>query len=162
VSRPDGPIVVGVSPSTGSPAALRWAADEARLRATRVRAVMAWRPPRAPAAPGGRPPATVVSVSGTDYEAVADEKLRRLVAAALGAGDAVECQAVRGNAVTALLAAARDAQLVVVGEPGAGRLATVRTSLIAPLLIAQAPCPVVAMPNAFAAKRWGRVAGTSK
>ena len=51
------PIVVGVSRRTGSPEAVRWAAAEARLRNTTVLAVTAWRGPRPPAAPGGRPPA---------------------------------------------------------------------------------------------------------
>jgi nucleotide-binding universal stress UspA family protein len=149
VTRPDGPIVVGVSPNTGSPAALRWAAEEASLRSTKVRAVLAWRPLRAPAAPAGRPPATVVSMASTDYAAEAQETLRGFVAKALGSDEAVECRAVRGNAVSALLSAARDAQLIVVGEPRAGRVAAVRASLVAPLLLAQAECPVVAMPGAF-------------
>jgi nucleotide-binding universal stress UspA family protein len=151
MTRPGGPIVVGVSPNTGSPAALRWAAEEAALRGTKLRAVLAWRPPRAPAAPGGRPPATVVSTASTDHAAVAEEALRGYVAKALGSDDAVECRAVKGNAVSALLAAAADAQLVVVGEPRPGRVAAVRASLVAPVLIAQAKCPVVAMPGAVGA-----------
>jgi nucleotide-binding universal stress UspA family protein len=143
-----GPIVVGVSPRTGSPAALRWAAEEARLRGTTVRAVMAWRPPRPPGAPGGRPPATIVSAASTDYAAEADEQLRGLVAAALGADNTAECVATHGNEVSALLQAARDAQLLVLGEPRPGRLAAVRAKLVAPALIARAQCPVVAMPGA--------------
>jgi nucleotide-binding universal stress UspA family protein len=148
MSRPSGPIVVGVSPTTGSPAALRWAADEARLRRTEVRAVLAWRPPRAPAAPAGRPPATVVSVASTDYAAEAETALRGFVSVALGSEDAVECRAVRGSAVSALLAASADAQLIVLGEPRPGRLASVRASLVAPQLLYRANCPVVALPAA--------------
>ena len=46
-----GRVVVGVSPTSGSPAALRWgAAEAARLGAPLV-ALSAWRPPRAPIAP---------------------------------------------------------------------------------------------------------------
>jgi nucleotide-binding universal stress UspA family protein len=45
-------IVVGVSGSAASAAALRWAADEARRRGARLRAVCAWSPEfRAPYAP---------------------------------------------------------------------------------------------------------------
>jgi nucleotide-binding universal stress UspA family protein len=143
-----GPIVVGVSPVTGSPNALRWAAEEALLRKAELVAVLAWRPPRAPAAPGGRPPPTVVSVGGEDHAKVAEESLREFVVTALGSADGVRCRAVRGTAASALLAAARDAELLVVGEPRPGRMASVRASLVAPQVVHRAPCPVVVMPPA--------------
>ncbi len=146
MNGPGGPIVVGVSPTTGSPAALRWAVDEARLRGTKVRAVLAWRPPRAPTATGGRPPAGVLSQAATDYAAQAEETLRGFVTAALGSDDSVECVAVKGTAVGALVAASGDAQLMVIGEPRPGRLASVRASLVAPQVLHRAPCPVVALP----------------
>ncbi len=139
------PIVVGVSPTTGSPAALRWAAQEARLRGTTVRAVLAWRPARAPVASGGRPPVGLTQAP-TDYAAEAQEKLRGFVVAALGTDDGVECTAVKGNEVGALLAASDDAQLMVIGEPRPGRLASVRASLVAPQVLHRAQCPVVALP----------------
>ena len=142
-----GPIVVGVSPTTGSPAALRWAAQEARLRRTTLRAVLAWRAPRPPGAPGARPPAIVVSRASTDYAAAAEEALRGFVAVALGDDGAAQCTAVRGSAVSALLAASQDAQLIAVGEPRPGRLASVRASLVAPQLLHRAHCPVVALPT---------------
>ena len=142
-----GPVVVGVSPTTGSPNALRWAAEEAGLRGAELVAVLAWRPPRAPAAPGGRPAATVVSASAEDHAASAEERLRGFVTAALGSADGVRCRAVQGSAVTALLSAAREAQLLVVGEPRPGRMASVRASLVAPQVFRRAHCPVVAMPG---------------
>lgn len=108
--------MVGVSPTTGSPKALRWAAEEARLRGTDVTAVLAWRPSRASAAaPAARPPATGPA---TDPAGAAERRLRGFVTAALGSCDGIECRAVRGTAATALLAAARDADLVVLGEVG--------------------------------------------
>lgn len=143
-----GSIVVGVSPVTGSPSALRWGAEEARLRGAALVAVLAWRPPRAPAAPGGRPPPTVVSVGGEDHAKVAEESLRDFVVAALGSADGVQCRAVRGTAASALLDAARDAELLVIGEPRPGRLASVRTSLVAPQVVHRARCPVVVLPPA--------------
>jgi nucleotide-binding universal stress UspA family protein len=63
----------------------------------------------------------------------------------------VDCTAVKGSAMSALLAAAEDAQLIVVGEARPGRVAAVRASLVAPVLVAQAKCPVVAMPGALSA-----------
>lgn len=147
-----GPIVVGVSPTTGSPDALRWAADEAHLRGTKLRAVLAWRPLRAPLAAGGRPPVGLTQAA-TDPAGDAEQMLRGFVVAALGSDDGVDCTAVKGSAVHALLAAADDAQMIVVGEPRPGRVAAVRASLVAPVLVAQANCPVVAMPGAVGATR---------
>ncbi|WP_375489826.1 universal stress protein [uncultured Jatrophihabitans sp.] len=149
-----GGVVVGVSPTTGSPQALRWAAGEARLRAAPLRAVMAWRPPRPPAVAGTRPPAGLTQ-AGTDAAAEAEQALREFVAQALGADSltppaagGVHCEVVRGSAVTALLTSARDAQLLVIGEPRAGRVSNVRTTLVAPQVMLRANCPVVAMPRA--------------
>ena len=141
-----GPVVVGVSPTTGSPKAIRWAADEARLRGVPLVAVMAWRPPRPPAAPGGRPSSVTAGAVGDDYAKVAEENLRGFVAVALGGVGDVECRALRGTAVTSLLAAARNAQLLVVGEPRQGRMGSVRSSLVAPQVVLKAECPVVVMP----------------
>lgn len=141
------PVVVGVSPRTGSPSALRWAADYALLRQAPMVAVMAWRPPRPPAAPGGRPPGSLLSGELSDPERQAVEQLEGFVTGALGANSGVECKAVRGNEVSALLEAGAEAQLLVLGEPRPGRMASVRTGLVAPQLVTGATCPVVVMPN---------------
>jgi nucleotide-binding universal stress UspA family protein len=143
------PIVVGVSPRTGSPSALRWAADYAQLRQAPMIAVMAWRPTRATGggAPGGRPPASLMGGDLPDPERDAMEGLQAYVTAALGKKHGVECKAVRGNAVSSLLEAGAGAQLLVLGEPRPGRMASVRTGLVAPQLVTGATCPVVVMPN---------------
>lgn len=144
-----GPVIVGVSPSTGSPNALRWGADEARMRKTSVRAVLAWRPPRTPTAPAGRPPA-VSATEPEEAEQDARERLAEFVRAAGVDGVPVECDAVRGGAVQALLSASDGAELLVLGEPRPGRLASVRTSLVAPQVVLHARCPVVVLPSPHA------------
>jgi nucleotide-binding universal stress UspA family protein len=141
------PIVVGVSPRTGSPSALRWAAEYAELRGAPMIAVMAWRPTRPPAAPGGRPPSSLMTGEASDPEREATDRLKAFVAAALGKKHGVDCQAVRGTAVSALRQAGAAAQLLVLGEPRPGRMASVRTGLVAPQLVTGASCPVVVMPN---------------
>lgn len=143
-------VVVGVSPTTGSPNALRWAAKEAGLRKVALRAVLAWRPPRPAGAPGGRPPAGL-AYAGGDHAAEAERSLREFVAAALGNDDGVDCLAVKGSAVNALLSAAGDADLLVIGEPRQGMIAAAKVSrLVAPQVVLRAPCPVVVMPAAAA------------
>jgi nucleotide-binding universal stress UspA family protein len=139
------PIVVGVSPSTGSPAALRWAAGEAELRGAPLRAVLAWRPPRAPAAPAGRPPASGSGVA-TDPAADAERTLHRMVDSTLGHGAPIDCVTVRGTAVNALLNQSADAQLLVIGEPRPGRMASMRAGMVAPQIVQRARCPVVVLP----------------
>ncbi|MGH8959749.1 MAG: universal stress protein [Jatrophihabitantaceae bacterium] len=155
-----GPIVVGVSPTTGSPNALRWAAEEAELRGAPLMAVLAWRPPRAPAAPAGRPSTTALSGATADHAKIAEEALHGFVTVALGRVGKTRCRAVKGTAVTALLEAASDAQLLVVGEPRAGRLASVRASLVAPQVVVKASCPVVAMPGAAVVRSRNQPHGT--
>ena len=140
-----GDVVVGVSPRSGSPTALRWAAAEAALRSTRLRAVMAWKAPSAPGTSGTRPPL------GLDRDPMApaveaEDRLRGFVDAALGAGHGVECSVVHGSELTALVTAAEGAALLVIGEPTAGRAAAMRAGLVAPQLVFKSRCPVVVMP----------------
>ncbi len=146
----EAPVVVGVSPRTGSPSALRWAADYAKLRNAPMVAVMAWRPtrPTGGGAPGGRPPASLMTGDLPDPERDANDRLAGFVATALGKRHGVVCQVVRGTAVSSLLEAGAMAQLLVLGEPRPGRMASVRTGLVAPQLVTGATCPVVVMPNA--------------
>jgi nucleotide-binding universal stress UspA family protein len=68
------------------------------------------------------------------------------VAAVLGEAP-IDCVAVHGQAVPALLRISTDAQLLVIGEPRRGRLASMRASLVAPQLVQRAACPVVVLPS---------------
>jgi len=142
-------VVVGVSPTSGSPGALRWAAEEARMRSLSLHAVMAWHNPRPPVATGTRPPMTG-ALRGDELAAEAQQTLRDFVEAALGKEADVECSVVRGTAVNALVAAAHDAALLVIGEPRLSTLDRVRASLVAPQVVLKAHCPVVVMPASAA------------
>jgi nucleotide-binding universal stress UspA family protein len=138
-------IVVGVSGRTGSRSALQWATDVAARVGGRVRAVMAWRPPRPPAAPGLHPPA-VSSTGPDDPEKDAQQRLARLVAEAVGADHGVECVVERGGPVRVLLDASRHADLLVIDSPRAEKLTGVPGKTVAPRLVHRAECPVVVMP----------------
>jgi len=140
------PIVVGVSRRTGSPEAVRWAMAEARLRDTQVLAVTAWRGPRPPAAPGGRPPAILPH---EDAFAEEEQRLATELASHVGgdlAGLGITFSLRHGKAAAVLLEAAVGAQLLVLDSPRSGNASTLGKSLIAPKVVFSAPCPVVLMP----------------
>lgn len=151
-------VVVGVSATSGSPEALRCAAAEARWRGADLVAVQAWRPPRPPAAPGGRPPGVTFDTDAAF--AGAAEALRAHVLKVLGSAGAVKCQLVPGTPGKVLLDASADACLLVVDAPQTW--AKSRSPLLAHRLVYNAKCPVMIMPasqtggNDSALKRGGR------
>jgi hypothetical protein len=133
-------VVVGISPRTGSPAALRFAAEEAKRRGTDLRAVTAWRPSSPPMTSGARPPAT-----NYDPQEEFDDALRRLqgqVRAVLGDDGAARAEVIHGGKVRVLLQAAETADLLVLDAPRRPRLGPV----LAHRLIYVAECPVITMP----------------
>jgi hypothetical protein len=144
-----GLVVVAVDPATGSHGGLRWAAGEARLRAAHLHAVMAWRPPRPPAAPAARPP-VVPSLSAEDPQSDADARLAAILDEALGPGHHATFAAVRGAAFPVLLAAASDADLLVLDPPHLSDLTRARATLLAPQLVFRVRCPVVVIPPSVA------------
>jgi nucleotide-binding universal stress UspA family protein len=137
-------ILVGVSARTGSPGALRWAADVASQVDGQVRALLAWRPPRPPAAPGMHPPA-VTRTGPEDPAQDARDRLAGLVAAALGPDHRVECVVEAGGPVRVLLRASRHVDLLVLDSPRQEKMSGLGGKLVAPRLIYRSACPVVTM-----------------
>ena len=146
-ARTASPIVVGVSPVTGSRAALQWAVQEARLRRARVRAVMAWRGSGLPGAAPGRPPAQSI-VDAKPQQRLAEQTLSEFVADALGEDHDVEIRVVEGKAKAVLLEEAEEAALLVLDSPAVAKLYEPSARRLAPRLIYSSPCPVVVMPPA--------------
>lgn len=129
-------IVVGVDGSEQSLAALNWAIAEARLRKGQVRLITAWYyPPMASTVGDGviddsfRQTAELVKVDA--LKAVAD------------AGVDVTGEVVENSPATALLEAARDADLLVVGSRGHGGFAGLLLGSVSAQVIHHAPCPVL-------------------
>lgn len=139
---PDEPytVVVGVSATSKSPTALPWAERQARQNHGRLVAVRAWRP-RAPQATPSGTPASRIPVAA-DVERAAHESLQADVAKALGEDADVELRLVRGGRYKVLVAAAEEADLLVVDAPR--RL--VAGPMFAHRLVYAASCPVVVMP----------------
>ncbi|MBB2987072.1 universal stress protein [Terracoccus luteus] len=134
-------VVVGVSPSSGSPRALAWAAREAAVRGGRLVAVRAWRPTAPVAATGGRLP-SVAADTDADHT-TAQTELDAAVAAALGPDHDASTRIVVAGRRTALTQAAEGADLLVLEGPRTGE---VSPRWLVGRLLRSVPCPVVVVP----------------
>ncbi len=133
-------VVVGVSPGSSSPTALRWGHEQAALRGGRVVALRAWHAPNPQATPSGTTATRVPRAVEAEQEAFS--RLVSDVAEVLGGDHGVELRLVRGDRRRALLEAARDADLLVIDAPRS----LARSPLFAHRLVYAAHCPVVVMP----------------
>ena len=133
-------VVVGVSPTTKSAAALAWAHAQAAQNSGRVVAVRAWRLPNPQATPSGTSAGRVAVAQ--DVEAEARQQLEQDIAAVLGPDHGADLRLVRGGRFKVLTQAAAGADLLVLDAP--------RQLLMGPMfahrLIYAATCPVVVMP----------------
>lgn len=128
-------ILVGVSGSPASAAALRWAEDEAERRHGHLKIVLIWHPE--PRAFYAHPVRRAEADRGPER---ARRDLAETVQAVLGAApqDDTTTEVVEGTAERALVAESADADLLVLGSgSGASIGPVVRTCL------RQAHCPVV-------------------
>lgn len=130
-------IVVGVDGSEPSIAALRWAAQQARVTDADIHAVT-----------GYEIPISVVWVptyTEEDYARDARQTLGRAVAEALGPepGVYIEKHLVQKRPAHALTDAAAGAQLLVIGHHGRGELPGMHLGSVASYCVHHAPCPVV-------------------
>jgi len=134
-----GRIVVGFDGSAGSQAALQWAIAEARLRGASVDLVTAYSMSYAALNP---------DVAHLDSESL----LLRVKEMQLGAisdasgsssGVRIEPRVVPGPASEALIQVAQDAELLVVGSRGRGRVRELLLGSVSGYVTHHAPCPVV-------------------
>ena len=142
------PIVVGIDGSDASREALRWAAEEARLRSAPLVAVYAWSfiPPQTIGDPGllavpagdfpGQLEAEREAASGALEAAVAD-------ALAAAPGIEVEQRLVEGDPGDALVKESVSAQLVVVGSHGRSGIQAALLGSVSRHVTTHAACPVV-------------------
>ena len=142
------PIVVGIDGSDASREALRWAADEARLRSAPLVAVYAWSfiPPQPIGDPGllavpagnfpGQLEAEREAASGALEAAVAD-------ALASAPGIEVEQKLVEGDPGDALVTESASAQLVVVGSHGRSGIQAALLGSVSRHVTTHSTCPVV-------------------
>jgi nucleotide-binding universal stress UspA family protein len=138
------PVVVGVSPTTGSIAAVEFALDHARRIGAPLVAVTAWQVPVG-AAPSVVPSEQAAAVERLAVEAA--EQLAKTVRALAGEASIVTQRVERGTPPAVLVRASESAQLLVVGPPHPGELSRLRPSLLVPQVVYGAACPVVVMPQ---------------
>ncbi|MFB9332325.1 universal stress protein [Actinoplanes octamycinicus] len=136
-------IVVGVDGSDGSRRALEWPAGEAAGRDTAVRAVMAWY--------WDGIEADVLTATSPDEQRrqagrVLDRQVQA-VKAAQGSHLPIAADLVEGSPADVLTAAARGADLLVLGSHGHGRLHHSVLGSVSEAVIRKATCPVVVIPT---------------
>lgn len=134
-------IVVGVDGSATADKALRWALDEARARHARVTVVTVWSVP-VTSYPG-------MFADGTIFESAAREVLDQVMASvdASGLDHPIDTQVVPGSAPGAILDAANDATLIVVGSRGLSRFKSLMLGSVSLQVVHHAMCPVVVVPH---------------
>ncbi len=143
-----GAIVVGVDGSNASREALRWGAEEARLRSARLVALHSWSfvPPQ----PIGDPGMLAMPAGDLPGQLAAESDAARMaldeaVSEALGSehGIDVEVKLVEGDAGDALVAESADAELVVVGSHGRSGLKAAILGSVSRHVVDHAACAVV-------------------
>jgi nucleotide-binding universal stress UspA family protein len=142
------PIVVGVDGSEAAREALRWAAEEARLRGASLTVVHAWSfiPPQPLGDPGmlAMPSGDLAGQLSAESDA-ARAALDDVVSGTLDAdpGIEVERKLVEGDAGGALVAESASADLVVVGSHGRSGLKAALLGSVSRHVASHAACPVV-------------------
>lgn len=133
--------MVGIDGSECGAKALRWAAGEARVHGATLVVLHAWQYPYTGSDVAMALPALRVGKVEDEARMV----LRRAVKdeADTLAGLLVEESVVYGEAGAALVVAARDADLVVVGSRGRGGFAGLLLGSVSQHVAHRAPCPVV-------------------
>jgi nucleotide-binding universal stress UspA family protein len=138
-----GRVVVGVDGSPESVAALRWAAEEARLRKATLHVVTVWEYPTGLFL--GMPGAVVPEDMGEVLERGAKNLQSAALAEAIPGEGAVslETQVVEGHPAWVLGEAAAGAEMLVVGSRGLGGFRELLLGSVSQQCAHHAACPVV-------------------
>jgi nucleotide-binding universal stress UspA family protein len=149
-SETRGTIVVGVDGSAGARHALRWAAAEARLRGSLLLIVHAWRIGYTGVPGGGYgslggPFDPFPGFGASDMYRAAEELLEQVTAGLEREAEGIEIErrVVEGGAPEVLVAAAAEADLLVVGSRGHGGFAGLLLGSVSQQCAHHAHCPVV-------------------
>ncbi|MDP9889577.1 universal stress protein [Pseudarthrobacter enclensis] len=128
-------VVVGLDGSDLSLGALEWAVNEAKLRQGAVRVVTAWHYPPVPS--------SVEDTAPNDAFHYSQRMQAGTLATVDSRGVDVSAVLVRDPPAKALLRAAKDAQLLVVGSRGHGGFAGLLLGSVSAQVAQHANCPVL-------------------
>jgi nucleotide-binding universal stress UspA family protein len=128
-------IIVGLDGSELSRGALKWAVEEARLRQGAVRVVTAWHYPPIPS--------SVEDTGPNDTFHYSQRMQSEALEAVDSHGAEISAVLVHDLPARALLDAAEDADLLVVGSRGHGGLAELLLGSVSSQVAHHAPCPVL-------------------
>ena len=144
-ASPNGRIVVGYDGSEAAEAALHWAADHALATGRPLDILHAWHPPYV----SGQPFA-FSTVGYEEFNQTAETTLNRGLAHVerWRLSSVPGRVLITGGAAGALIDAAVDASLVVVGSRGHGGFAGLLLGSVSTQVARHAPCPVVVVPAA--------------
>jgi nucleotide-binding universal stress UspA family protein len=139
-----GRIVVGTDGSEAAAAALRWAAREAAVRDAQLEVVRVGDVARIPG-----PPGVVFSVEPEEELAAARQDAQRAVDEVLGPEPsvAVRVRGAVGHPTRQLLESAEEADLLVLGNRGRGRITDALLGSTSAGCVTHAPCPTVVVPS---------------
>ncbi|MGE0306668.1 MAG: universal stress protein [Acidimicrobiia bacterium] len=145
-------IVVGIDGSPGSQIALRWAVREAKIAAAGVAgsapvgidAIGVWNYPVVAGAPGAVIPVRPMADQGADTMRNLQECIDGLGAEAKDVP--IDTIVAEGGAAQMLCEAAKDADLLVVGTRGSGRIRRLILGSVSNQVIHHSPCPVALIP----------------
>jgi nucleotide-binding universal stress UspA family protein len=139
-------IVVGIDGSGHADAALAWAIEEARLRNATLRIVHAWQYLPMVAEPMAAVPATPYQELADAAKLVVAETIER-VSGGGELGVPTDVQIVEGAPGAAVLDAAQDAAMIVVGSRGRGGFTGLLLGSVSQQITHHAHCPVVVLPK---------------
>jgi len=140
-------ILVGVDGSAPAQRALEFAAQEAELRAARLRVVSAWEIP--PAVYGGGFAPALDQDALDAFREHAETIVREAIDTVerLHPTLQVEGTTPEGQPAQALLHEATEATLIVVGNRGRGGFSSLLLGSVSQQVVHHAPCPVIVVPH---------------
>ena len=134
-------IVVGIDGSSCSRVALRFAADEAKLRNEPLRVVSVWHVPGIAFAGAGFTPGVDDSVFADAARAAAEEELGDVLGDESDPGASFTLYS--GNPAEVLTDVSKDATMLIVGSRGHGGFAGLLLGSVSQQCSAHAHCPLV-------------------
>jgi nucleotide-binding universal stress UspA family protein len=134
-------IVVGSDGSDNSVAALRWAIAEAKVHGASVEVVYSWDFP-----PVMDPLGVSLLPSADEMNASAHQLLAEVLRKVELSGVSVTPHVLRGAPASTLIAAAKNADLLVIGRRGHGGFMGLLLGSVAQQVVHHAPCAITVVP----------------